>query len=50
MAKLVEWATAHFDEVMDSRRRFDAASASMRKQGTAPVEYGKGATSQPGRC
>ena len=42
MAKLVEWANAHFDEVMDSRRRFDAASASMRKQSADPLGDGDG--------
>ena len=42
MAKLVEWANAHFDEEMDSRRRFDAASASLRKQGATPIERERG--------
>ena len=39
MAKLVEWANAHFDEVMDSRRRFDSASAGHGKAAT-PLQVG----------
>ncbi len=34
MAKLVEWANAHFEEVMDSRRRIDATSAPTKKVST----------------
>ena len=45
MAKLVEWANAHFQEVMESRRRLDAASAPDKKAGSQAT----GSTSGPSR-
>ncbi len=42
MAKLVEWANAHFDAVRDSRRRYDAANpASKGERDQKPAEIGK---------
>lgn len=32
MAKLIEWANAHFDQVVDHRRQFDAASIGGPRQ------------------
>lgn len=49
MGKLVAWANEHFDEVMDSRKRFDATSSAQTRASTSrPASHAGGSAGTHG--